>query len=244
MRDANDRFFDAFEEICQVLKERASGDRVGGSRSDIIYYARRDGLIGDEDARLLRECNPLRNSLAHHRVDGRTMLTVSYGMLAAVEALRHRLVGHGDTVAWFQKDVVTVAPDAPLAEACTLMKTHDFSALPVVSDDGIHGLLSSNDLVWWMGNRVDDLFLLEEVAVLDVMNAHTTVDFELVRRDMPLHDVPGRFTEALELGRVLGALLITRTASPKGRLRGIVTPWDLAQLGLSAAPAAPPAGVS
>lgn len=230
MREANDRFLDAFEEVIRTLRARSSGPSRESAK-DAAFRAHRDGVIDGADARLLEDCCPLRHSLAHNRVQGRTMLIVSDDTLAAIEDLRRRLVGAIATVDRFRKKVVPIAPDATLAEASAAMKEHDYSALPVVSDDGVHGLLSGNDIVWWLGSRLDELFLLDEVAVTEVMHAHTTVDYRLVRRDMPCYDVPGLFADALDAGNVLGALLITATASAHEPLIGIVTPWDLSHIG-------------
>ncbi len=61
------------------------------------------------------------------------------------------------------RDVVTIGPDADVAEAVALLVKHDISALPVVEADGtLVGILSEADLLerseigaehhhnWWM----------------------------------------------------------------------------------------------
>jgi CBS domain-containing protein len=45
------------------------------------------------------------------------------------------------------RDVVTIAPDADIAEAVTLMIQHRISALPVVRDGAVVGIVSEGDLL-------------------------------------------------------------------------------------------------
>ena len=75
------------------------------------------------------------------------------------------------------RDVVTVKPDADVAEAIKLLIDHDISALPVVDDDGsVVGVVSKADLVhrteiktekhrpWWLKVLTPGSALAEEFA--------------------------------------------------------------------------------
>ena len=44
-------------------------------------------------------------------------------------------------------DVITIAPDADIADAVSLMLTHRISALPVVRNGAVVGILSEGDLL-------------------------------------------------------------------------------------------------
>src|SRR5262245_61673937 len=89
------------------------------------------------------------------------------------------------------RDVVTVKPDADVAEAIKLLIDHDVSALPVVEDDGsVVGVISEADLVrrteiktekhrpWWLEALTPGSVLAEDFAkahgkhVGEVMSTH------------------------------------------------------------------------
>lgn len=229
MRDVNDRFLDAFEESARVLRERDGGG-PHESVVDAAVRARADRVIAADEVILIEDCAPLRNSLAHNRVNGCTMLVVTDEVLTRIESLRCRLVGRIPTVERFRGEVTTIRPEATLAEACATMKRHNFSSLPVVTEDGVHGLLSGNDIVCWVGRQLGDIVLLEDSVVGQVMSAHAETDYRLVRRDTPCHDVSSMFADAASGGCVLGAVLVTNTGRAHEPLLGIITPWDAAKL--------------
>lgn len=231
MRDENDRFLDAFEEVAGVLRRRSG--LAHGSAGDLVkaaVQAKNDGFITAEECVLVEDCNPLRNSLAHNRVNGCTMLVVTDEVLTRIEKLRCRLVGRLPTVERFRGEVTTIHPEATLVEACATMKANNFSSLPVVTEDGVHGLLSGNDIVCWVGRQLGDIGLLEDALVGQVMSEHAETDYRLVRRDTPCHDVSSMFADAASGGCVLGAVLVTNTGRAHEPLLGIITPWDAAKL--------------
>ena len=158
------------------------------------------------------------------------MLVVTDEALTRMEKLRCRLVGRLLTVELFKGDVTTIHPDATLAEACATMKANNFSALPVVTADGVHGLLSGNDIVCWVGLQLGDIVLLEDAVVGQVMSAHAETDYRIVRRDTPCHDIPSMFAEAASGGCVLGAVLVSNRGRADEPLLVIITPWDTARL--------------
>lgn len=232
MRDVNDRFLDAFEEVARFLRNRP-GNWHGPGPEPVVEAAaraRHDHLLEADEVNLIEDCAPLRNSLAHNRVNGRTMLVVTDETLAGIEKLRCRLVGRLATVDMFRGEVTTIDPDATLAAACDTMKANNFSSMPVVTDDGVHGLLSGNDIVCWVGAQLGDVGLLEDAHVHQVMSAHAETDYRIVRRDTPYHDIPSMFAEAVTGGCVLGAVLITSRGRADEPLLGIITPWDTARL--------------
>jgi CBS-domain-containing membrane protein len=105
-------------------------------------------------------------------------------------------------------DVVTVRPDAAVADATKLLAEHDVSALPVLDKDGnLIGILSEADLIhraeigtekhrpWWLEAVTGATTLAEEFAkshgkkVREVM----TTDVISVTEDTPLSEIAALF---------------------------------------------------
>jgi CBS domain-containing protein len=52
------------------------------------------------------------------------------------------------------RDLVTVAPETPLAEAARLLRDVQCGVLPVIADDAVVGTLCARDLVALLGRTV------------------------------------------------------------------------------------------
>jgi hypothetical protein len=223
------RFMTAFEEVTTALRHRPGGPR----REDRVPAAQRavaDGAMDQQDSILYQELAPLRDCLAHARHRGQPLARPTPEAIRALEALRAKLTGSLGTVWPFCGPVTVVPPTTSVADACRLMRAHDFSTLPVVSETGLHGLLSATDVVWWVGGALEDILLLEDVPVSEVMHAHTSVDHVLVGRRFLQRDVPALFSGAGESRCPVGAVLVTANGHPHEAIVGILTPWDLPEL--------------
>jgi CBS-domain-containing membrane protein len=133
------------------------------------------------------------------------------------------------------RDVVTVGPDADVAEAIRLLAEHDVSALPVVDTDGnIVGVISEADLIqreemstekhhpWWLEAFTPAATLAEEFAkshgrrVSEVMSDHVVSASE----DASLSEVAA----LLEKHRIKRVPILR-----DGKLVGIVSRSNLVQ---------------
>lgn len=223
------RFLTAFEEVSEAAVHRPGGV-AREEQVRAVWRAVEDGVLEKRDAETYESLRHLRNSIVHQRHNGQLMSRATPSAVHAVEGMRTKLLRTYPTVAAFCGEVTTVPPDATVADACRIMREKDYSTLPVVTDAGLHGLLSSTDVVWWVGGSLDDFDLIENAPVSLVMNAHTSVDYELVERGFLQRDVPSLFSGTGRSGCPVGAVLISVTGHPHEALNGILTPWDLAQI--------------
>lgn len=233
----SERFLTAFEEVTSAALGRPGGVR-NEERVRAVWRAVEDGLLDRQDAEHYQQLKAIRDSIVHDRHDGQLLVRATPASVAVIEAIREKLIGTEPTVWSLCGEVTIVSPSSTISGACQLMRTHDYSTLPVITDAGLHGLLSANDLVWWIGGAVQEqageapmlLEVLDDVVVSDVMHAHTSVDYALVERRFPVRDLPGKFATTGRSGCPIGAVLITANGQPHEPLSGIVTPWDLAEL--------------
>jgi CBS-domain-containing membrane protein len=142
------------------------------------------------------------------------------------------------------RDVITVAPEAPVHAAARLMVDHGISALPVVAGDGaVVGLVSEGDLIvrekpresaaWWKLFFQDSERLAREYT-----KAHGTSVAEIMSKPV-VHVAPDAPIGAA--AAIMDELRIKRLpVLADGRLIGIVSRADLIKA-LALAPIAKPA---
>ena len=114
------------------------------------------------------------------------------------------------------REVVTIAPEAPLREAWRLFQQHRFRHIPVVSEGRIVGMLSDRDLYRALAppelasTWADEQRSVDDVMSTGVISAHPDTSIRLVAEIM----FTGRF----------GAMPIV---DPQDRMVGIVTRSDV-----------------
>ena len=109
------------------------------------------------------------------------------------------------------RKVITVRPHDPMSRLRGILRRNRISGLPVVDDGRLVGLISLEDFIKWLGDRVD------AGAIRDRM----TRQLETVFDDEPLVSAIGKF-ERSKLGRLP---VVART--DQGRLLGILTKGDV-----------------
>ncbi len=144
-------------------------------------------------------------------------------------------------------DVITAAPDTPLPELVRLMLDHEISAVPIVEDGRIVGIVSETDLLHRAGagseprrHRWLQLLTSTDRLAADYTRAHARTAGEIMTRDvvtvpdtMPITDV----AHQLEV-RGIKRVPVTRD----GKLIGIVSQRNLLQAMATSLSAPQPSG--
>jgi CBS domain-containing protein len=235
MDSISERFVHAMSGIEQWLATRYPLKRLSNPEfARRLSEALTDGTIDEGQHRELVDLWKVRGILVHEIYRGRPPIAASLPGLVRAEHLLERLTGaipRVDVLARGANSVTVTRPTVGLGEALAVMTREDFSALPVVDDDGrFVALLTNDDIVHWLGHHLDEHGIVEEVPVADVMHA-AGPDFTFVARDMPQRDARRIFhRSADESGVPLMAMLITKSGRAQEPLLGILTPWDLPQL--------------
>jgi CBS domain-containing protein len=197
--------------------------------NDAASAAHRDGRLSDSELADVRSLWEVRNLVSHRRFDGQRPVAATTAGVVLAEQLLEVLSGklaRLDMFAGKAGGVATIAPDAPVRAALELMQMNDFTCLPVVDRTGFQGLISSHDLVCWLGARLGEVGLVADEPVGPIAR-HGGVDSRFVSRDLPQRDARQLFlTHTDEHGQPLAALLITKTGTAHESLLGILTAWD------------------
>ena len=178
----------------------------------------------------------VRAILVHEHYRGRPPITASLPGLVFAEQTLEKLAGDIPRVAVFAegaKTVTTARPHDRLGEVLAVMRREDFSAVPIVDDEGrFMALLTNDDVVHWLAEHLgaDGLGMVEDLPVNQVMHAGGP-DFEFVPRDLPQREARRIFRRSADdNGAPLMAMLVTMTGKQHEPLLGILTPWDLPAL--------------
>jgi CBS domain-containing protein len=88
--------------------------------------------------------------------DGRLLGLLSYRALLRLLASRHEGLGEiGRVEEYMLRDPLTVAPDTPLRDAIPIMLEHDVSALAVIDEDRVVGVLDERDVARVVGELLE-----------------------------------------------------------------------------------------
>ena len=241
MDSPSERMRDALSGIEQWLKREYPLENQGGganhtSFTDRLYEAHRQGRLRQDDLQHLQDLWRIRGIMGHKVYEGRPPVEVSLNGLRLAEHLLERYTGKVPTLAQFDtgaRSVFTTRPGERLGAVLTVMRTEDYSAVPVVDDeDRCIALLTNGDVVHWLAGHFGDGpgGIVEDVEVSAVMHEGGP-DFAFIGRGRPQRDARRLFQRSAdEHGAPLMALLITMTGTPNEPLLGILTPWDLPYL--------------
>lgn len=232
--DLNTRLLDALTDIERHLfAAYPTPDRGSDSFREAVSRAHGAGKLADRDLADLQDLRDLRNLLSHSRWEGRTPVTASVAGVTRAEQLNEQLTGKIPRVAQLlaAREVTSITPTTTVEQALETMQRHDYSCLPVIDPDvGFRGLLSSHDLVCWLGARLTTDLEVTDIPVDQVMHTGGP-DHIFARRDLPQRDARQAFIDHLtDAGNPLSAILVTMTGHDHEPLLGILTPWDLAYL--------------
>lgn len=121
MGDVTARFFDVFEEVTSAALARPGGRPRESRERAISRAAEGDGPLDVTDGDVYDDLRRIRDLIAHARHRGQTLVTASDAAVDAALRLREKLVGSLPTVGPLCNGVLTIEPDATLADACAYM---------------------------------------------------------------------------------------------------------------------------
>ncbi len=180
----------------------------------------------------LKEYADLRNAIVHDRAGGEIIAEPVDGVVTNIEYIAELLLKPPTVEQFFLKDVLILSADDPVRRAVRELSSHSYTQVPVMKDDQMAGLLTSNMIVKWMGiSMADDSFDLEHVTLIEVISkvGHEK-NYVVVAANRPLFDIPDLFYKRQQKGQKLDAVLITKSGKEGEKLLGIITNRDLSQV--------------
>ncbi|HED23596.1 MAG TPA: CBS domain-containing protein [Firmicutes bacterium] len=180
----------------------------------------------------LREYSELRNAIVHDRAGGEIIAEPNNEVVHSIERIAALLLEPPKVAPLFLKEVLSLKASDPVSKAVRAFSRFSYTQAPVIEEEKMVGLLTSNMIVKWMGiSLADESFDIDKTTVGDVIKVvgHEK-EYEIVPVTRPLFDIPDLFYSWQKKGRKLEAVLITQNGQKDEPLLGIITNRDLPQI--------------
>jgi CBS domain-containing protein len=179
----------------------------------------------------LKEYSELRNAIVHDRSGGEIIAVPTDEVVDKIERIVSLLIEPPKVAPLFLKEVLTLSVSYPVARAIREFSRMSYTQAPVLENEELVGLLTSNMIVKWMGMCLieSDLEIdLDQTSVMDVLiKAGHENNYEMVPVYQSLFTIPDLFYRWQQKGLKLEAVLITQNGKPEEKLQGIITNRDL-----------------
>ena len=234
-------FLDHFGVIEKYLRRSYGSKGQFETFLQLITKAEKQHLVIKHYAADLREYGELRNAIIHNRSpQENTVIAEPHSFV--VERMAHIRKMIEDPIK--VKDVMT----SPVYTANTFdeiyataqkMFNNVYTHVPVYTDTKeFAGVLSESAILRWIGYMVTNGNVITNSHTINEMRDWLDVsgnkfnDYEFVPQAMPVLEVKKRFENALQEGRRLGSIFVTKTGKQSEPIIGMVTAWDLPRLSL------------
>lgn len=113
------------------------------------------------------------------------------------------------------------------------MQEQTYTHIPILKDGIVEGVFSENTL---FGALIEDelvyeknktIFSDELIKKYSFIDSHVSESFQFVPKNIYLEDVKEMFNKSFGKRERLSMIFITEKGSPKEKLLGILTPWDI-----------------
>ena len=200
--------------------------------SVIMEYMRDECSLPYRDS--LNLCREVRNILSHNaQVDGSPVVEPSQALLdqlrEIVESVSHPLGVL--TFATPASSIMTARYDYMALRLMRDMLTNGFSHVPVLDGERFLGIFSVSTIFSYLaahpGAIIDETTRVKMFRAFLPAEKHVTERFLFLGPDNTYVDVKHIFEQGARKRKRIAALFITDTGDPRGKLLGLVTPWDV-----------------
>ena len=230
LESAARRFLDACSDIETHLRGQFGQESIRGF-GELVSHARPKSPVVRQYWNHLEAMRELRNAIAHNSYDeGRPIAAPLPRTVAMAERVRDEIRSPAPIRKHLPSGAIEVAyPEDPLRPHLTRMVTRNFSQIPVYSENGFIGLLTTNAITRWVAGNLDergDVYIESGSvgAVLDCAEIHEKG--VVVKSSTPVASVVEKLTAA----QPPLAILVTESGKSSEKPIGIVVLADLPRL--------------
>lgn len=222
-------FLNLYRRVEELLEERYRSNN--GIEGNVImrFMKERQGARYREEMNLCRE---VRNILSHHSdIEGESVVTPAPALVQTLKKLVEELEAPPKALEYATRgnDVLTATMETPVLPLMQQMKDKGLSHVPILKGEHLKGVFSvSTVFSFRLSNPTADI--TEKTLVRDFAEL---LPVEMHGEQIKYANVRLTYWEAREaFSRIqkhkrLAVILLTDTGKPDGRLRGVLTPWDV-----------------
>jgi len=224
--DNTEIFLNTYRELEEALEKRY-GQRSGS----VARYASGEGYKYYEELTLFRE---MRNLLSHHgRIDGESCVIPSSAAVAKLTEILEYAENPPIARSVFTPiDQLFLAKETDKVQGlCEIMEKRGYSHLPILnSRGGLKGVFSVGTVFAYGKSNpekgIGDL-KISDLSELTPHYRHTMEKFAFTHPEAPASEIMSIFRFKGPGSRRVAAVFVTSDGSEKGRILGMITPWDL-----------------
>ena len=229
--DRADKFLNAYRELEETLNSKYNTDDKKFGSPIVRFLTEKESKHYRENLDICRE---IRNFLSHHsEVNGERIIQPSQAMIDFL----------GDVTEFIRRPPLAIEFSTLFADilkttlsqkAQTVMKKMErqgFSHVPVIDGGECIGVFSVSTIFTYSLNTgmaaLRDDMLISDFGEMLSFNNHSAERFRFVSKDATIYDVRNDFERKSRNSKRLAAVFITDNGSSRGRMLGMLTPWDI-----------------
>lgn len=223
-------FTSLYKELEEALKNR--GIKNGRSSMVMQFISSPEGKMFKED---LNTCREMRNILSHcPDIDGEPPLIPSDSAINALRKVIEYLSAPPLAIdrAKCGEELVCAKLSSPVTAIMNKMIRLGYSHIPVFENGMLYGVFSISTVfskaLYSAGDPVTENTLIRDFAEYLAVDKHVCESFLFAPYDTTLPEAEAMFDNPSgpEHKRI-AAIFITKNGSPKERILGMLTPWDV-----------------
>ena len=229
--DRADEFLNKYRLLEEELNKKYNADEKSFG-SPIVRF------INDKESKPYRDklnlCREIRNFLSHHsEFDGERIIQPSEAMVKFLDEVAEyvRRPPLALDCATMYADILKTTLSQKVQTVMKKMERQGLSHVPVIESVECVGVFSVSTVFTYallngMTGISDDM-IIGDFSELLPPDRHSTERFRFVGRESTIYDVRSEFERKSRNSKRLAAVFITDNGSSKGRILGMLTPYDL-----------------
>jgi predicted transcriptional regulator len=224
----SETFLSSFAVIERYLRNYASTERQTTFYQLVEQVARSNSAVRHYE-KDLKEYADLRNAIVHERGDGHIIAEPNEIAVSGIKNIALLLTKPPTVIPAFQNHAIVLSASDSIAGAVKMMLECSISQIPIKTEKGFTGLLTTNTIARWLGACVqEDYFSLNETSIEQVMRYTEDADnYAFLNRNATIFEAIDLFQRYENSGKRLEAILITNSGRPTEQIVGIITVADL-----------------
>ncbi len=230
--DRADAFLNAYRELEEALNQKYSTGSEKSFGSPIVRY------MNEKESKPYREnldiCREIRNFLSHHsEYGGERIIQPSASMIQFLNEVTEfiRRPPLALEFATLYADILKATLSQKAQTVMKKMERQGFSHVPVIDGGECVGVFSVStifaySLTCGMTSLRDDM-TIEDFGDMIHFDRHSAERFRFVDRETTIYQVRSEFERKNCHSKRLAAVFITDNGSSRGRILGMLTPWDV-----------------
>ena len=229
--DRADEFLNAYRELEEALNNKYGTDEKKFGSPIVRFISEKESMPFRENLDIRRE---IRNFLSHHsEVGGERIIQPSEYMIRFLGEVTD-FINQPPLALEFATlfaDILKTTLSQKVQTVMKKMERQGFSHVPVIDGGECVGVFSVStiftySLTYGLTSLRDDMIISDFGEMLD-FDKHSAERFRFFDRNASIYDVRNEFEHKSRGSKRLAAVFITDNGSSKGRILGMLTPWDI-----------------